>query len=166
MSSILDRQILRILNGQAFSLGEVKLLPVLGWARLYERMRRGLPTPNVEERVSGSETVLRERRKLLATVLGWRNGSIQLPSRIRRCRHCTKFFLIENRTNQLYCTPKTCGAYFRITKKKGKDRDRKLAKLRSAWNMCREPDRKFKAARKAGVTLKFVAYALTRKEIV
>jgi hypothetical protein len=166
MSFVLDRQILRILNGQAFSLGEVKLVPVSGYARLYERMLRGLPTPNVERQVSQTETVQRERRKLLATVLGWRSGSIPMPPSIRRCRHCAKFFLVESRANKLYCEPKTCGAYFRMRKKKRADRKQKLAKLRGAWMMCREPDRKFKAARKAGVTLKFVTSALTRKEIV
>jgi hypothetical protein len=166
MSSDLNLQILRVLNGQAFSLGKVRLPAIPGWTRLYERAGKGLPTPNVEEQVYKSERPLRERRALLATILGWRNGTIPLPSNIRRCLYCATFFQVESQASQLYCKkPKACGAYYRMRKKKRADRERKLARLRGAWKMCREPDRKFKAARKAGVTSKFVSDAIRRGEL-
>jgi hypothetical protein len=165
MGSALDRQIIRVLNGQAFSLGKVKLGSVSGWARMYQRALLGLPTPNVREQVYESESLLRERHVLLATILGWRDGSIVLPARYRRCRQCAKFFQVESRATRLYCDSDTCGAYYRMKKKRTADRERKLATLQGAWNMCREPDRKFKAARKAGVKLKFVSDAIRRGEL-
>lgn len=165
MSSTIEQQIIRVLNGQASSLGEVRLSAIPRWGELYRRAGLGLPTPNVERQVYRSEGELRTHRALLARILGWRNGSIPLPPNIRRCRYCSRFFQVESRGNRVYCEPKTCGAYYRMRKKRQKDRERKLARVRVAWQRYREPDRKFKAARRACVTQKFVSEAIRRGEL-
>jgi hypothetical protein len=90
-----------------------------------------------------------------------------LPPDIRRCRYkpCSRFFLVpKNRLNRVYCSPKKCGANYRMNKKNARARTRKLKRVRTALKAFRHlPDWQERTARKARVTKNFITYAIRGK---
>jgi len=165
------KRAVKVLNGEAFSLGEVRL-PGL---RRYKQFRKGLLTG--EE----SHAFVRLMRKTwkpeqdardqLAAIVRWRDGT-NLPPDIRRCRYrrCSRFFLVRSsRVDRCYCSPK-CGRNYRAAKsmnaKIQKVRERKLKRVRLALNAFRgRPDWKILVARRTRVTPNFISYAIRRKDI-
>jgi hypothetical protein len=165
------KRAVRVLNGEAFSLGEVRL-PGL---RRYKQFRKGLLTG--EE----SHTFVRLMRKTwkleqdtrdqLAAIVRWRNGA-DLPPDIRRCRYrrCSRFLLVRSsRVDRCYCSPK-CGRNYRASKsmnaKIQKVRERKLKRVRLALGAFQgRPDWKEQAARQARVSPNFISYAIRRGEL-
>ena len=161
----------KVLNGEAFSLGVV-YLPGL---RSFKRFQKGLLTP---EESRAFRKLMRKHwqpeqdaHNQLAEILRWRDGAPR-PSDIRRCRYkrCSRFLLVrENRTDRCYCSAK-CGRNYRASKsmnaKIQKVRERKLKRVRSAWRAFRgRPDWKERIARRARVTVNFISYAIRRGEL-
>jgi hypothetical protein len=163
-----ERAIL-ILNRRAFSLGEIRrpaLFPELEWQKYRDGLLFGEELKTFYRKCRDADQPLHEAREQLATVMEWRNGSRPLPPDIRRCTYCSKYFLVKHRANKQYCDPKTCGAYHRMKKKKGKDRERKLARVRDVLKGFRRmPDWKQRAARRSGVTPHFITHAIRRGEL-
>lgn len=160
-----ERAIL-ILNRQAFSLGEIRLPAIPEWQKFKDGLLFGEDLQSLYRKWRDTDQPWQDAREQLAIVVEWRNGSRPLPSDIRRCAYCSKFYLVTNRADKQYCDPKTCGAYHRMKRKRGKDRERKLARLRAALKRFRGmPDWKERAARRARVTPNFISYAIRRGEI-
>lgn len=95
-----------------------------------------------------------------------------LNDRLRRCRRCREFY-VAGRSDQLACTLRCATALTAKDandRRRKKDRNRKLARLRAAVRRIasRKPvpaDWKKRAARMANSTPTFVSRALTRGEI-
>jgi hypothetical protein len=166
-----DRAV-KVLNREAFSLGEIKL-PGL---RAYKQFRKGLLTGDEAHlfRKLMRKTWQPEEnaRSELAEIVRWRDGISVPPLDIRRCRYrrCSRFFRVrKSRVDRRYCSSK-CGTNYRASKsmnsKINTARQQKLARVRSALKVFRgRPDWKERAARRARVTLNFISYAIARGEL-
>jgi hypothetical protein len=95
-----------------------------------------------------------------------------LNERMRRCRRCREFF-IAGRSDQLACSSRCATALTARNankRRREKDRNRRLARLRTAINRIAPrkgvpADWKKRVAKQASLTLTFVTRALTRGEI-
>jgi hypothetical protein len=163
----------KVLNGEAFSLGVVNL-PGL---RSFNRFQKGLLTPDesrafrkLMQKHWQSE---QDAHNQLAEILKWRAGA-PLPSDIRRCRRyprCEKFFLVGSRAKRLYyCASQKCGGNYRslksMNKKKRRIAELKLKRVRLARKIFGHlPDWKERTAKRAQVTPNFISYAIRRGEL-
>ena len=162
---------IRVLNGQAFSLGSVHFNGMAEW----EQFRRGLlfadDLRRFMQKMREQDEPLQEQREQLEAIRKWQSGA-PLPHDIRRCRYerCRRFCLVrKSRPGRVFHSSK-CGRNYRAAKcmreRVRQTRERKLKRVRAALKMFRHlPDWRERTASKARVTVNFVSYAIRRGEL-
>jgi len=163
---------IKVLNGEALSLGAVTLPGLRDFARYKKGWLTGAERHAFRGKMLATWQPVQRGHDQLSDILKWRGGAA-LPSDVRRCKYkkCSRFFLVrKKRPTRLYCSPKKCGRNFRCSKsmngKIQRIRERKLKRVRLALKAFRRiPDWKKRVARRARVTQNFVSYAIRRGEL-
>jgi len=165
-----QKQIVRMLNGDTSARWPFPGPRVRVWTKARERAQsrisHGLHAPNIERQVREDRRIFVDHYRRVGQFYGWRDG-LELPANIRRCRYerCSRFFLITNRKTRLFCS-ENCGSKFRVLAMKRRNKERKLARVRSAMKFYRgRRDQKRRAARRARVTTNFITHAITQGEV-